>query len=108
MNYWLLKNKPKSNFAFLAQYNAYDLFFQSFSLTLGVAYNERKHTIHTTLQYTTDMYIKQDIEKLQMPKVFLDKPSQRLPINTYQLRTCIAIHKADSYIYKGDSYNILI
>lgn len=54
------------------------------------------------------MYINQDTEKLQIPKVFLDKPSQRLPINTYQLRTCIAIHKADSYIYKGDSYNILI
>ena len=54
------------------------------------------------------MYINWDIEKLQIPKVFLDKPSQRLPINTYILRTCIAIDKADSYIYKGDSYNILI
>ena len=45
VNYWLLKNKPKSNFAFLAAYNAYD---QCFSIMLGVAYNERKHTIHTT------------------------------------------------------------
>lgn len=54
------------------------------------------------------MYINWDIEKLQIPKVFLDKASQRLPINTYILRTCIAIDKADSYIYKGDSYNILI
>ena len=60
------------------------------------------------MQYTTDMYINQDTEKLQIPKVFLDKASQRLPIITYKLRTYIAIDKGYSYIYKGDSYNILI
>ena len=54
------------------------------------------------------MYINWDIEKLQILEVFLNKASQRLPINTYILRTCIAIDKGYSYIYKGDSYNILI